>query len=67
MLADPELFEELVSNPLTSSARTDEQVAHVVAKNVAIKRDVVNADETETKLKLVRDDGTDEGRVRQAV
>ncbi len=27
----------------------------------------VNADETETKLKLVRDDGTDEGRVRQAV
>lgn len=51
VLADPELFEELVSNPLTSSARTDEQVAHVVAKNVAIKRDVVNADETERGLR----------------
>lgn len=51
VLADPELFDELVANPLTSSARTDEQVAHVVAKNVAIKRDVVNADETERGLR----------------
>ena len=50
VLADPELFDELLARPLTQ----DEDplyLAQVVARNVAIKRDVVATDEQERGLR----------------
>lgn len=46
VLADKELFEELVRSPLAQDADAA-YLTHVVARNVAIKRDVVGADEQE--------------------
>ncbi len=51
VLADPALLDELERHPLTARDRDDESVARVVARNVAIKRDVVNADEREQGLR----------------
>ena len=59
VLADPALFDELIERPLTfadaKAAMNDEAAAayleHVVATNVAIKRDVVGADERERGLR----------------
>lgn len=47
VLADPTLFEALERRPLTSMDVEDPAFVQVVARNVAIKRDVVNADERE--------------------
>ncbi len=47
VLADPELFDALERRPLTSMDVEDPAFARVVARNVTIKRDVVNADERE--------------------
>lgn len=47
VLADPTLLAELVAHPLTSPDVSDEQLARVVARNIEIKRDVVDADEHE--------------------
>ena len=46
VLADEELFDELAAHPLTQDGDPI-QLAHVIARNVAIKRDVVGADEKE--------------------
>lgn len=47
VLADPDMLDDLLAHPLTEPGYSYEKLAQVVAKNVAIKRDVVNADETE--------------------
>lgn len=47
VLADPALFDELSARPLTACVDDGEALAQVVARNVEIKRDVVNADERE--------------------
>ncbi len=47
VLADPAMLDDLLANPLSEPGYPYEKLAQVVAKNVAIKRDVVNADETE--------------------
>lgn len=47
VLADPSLFDDLESEPLTSKGVSTERLARVIARNVEIKRDVVNADEQE--------------------
>ena len=51
ILSDRVLFDELCSHPLTDPTRTVEEVARIVARNVEIKRDVVNADERERGLR----------------
>ncbi len=50
VLADEALFEELTAHPLTQAADED-YLARVVARNVEIKRDVVNTDERERGLR----------------
>lgn len=50
VLADAQMLEELAQRPLTS-ARDVERLEDVVARNVAIKRDVVSADERERGLR----------------
>ncbi|MDO4797104.1 MAG: 3-dehydroquinate synthase [Coriobacteriales bacterium] len=47
VLADPTLFSRLEAHPITERGYADEELARVVAQNVAIKRNVVNADERE--------------------
>ena len=47
VLADEVLFSELERMPLNATGRSAEDVARVVARNVEIKRDVVDADERE--------------------
>lgn len=47
VLADPALFDQLGERPLTSCADDGAWMAQVVARNVEIKRDVVDADERE--------------------
>jgi len=51
VLKDPELFDELLSHPLTEADYRDSDLARIVARNVSIKRDVVNADETEQGIR----------------
>lgn len=51
VLADEELFDELAVHPLLPGTSDLAYLAHIVARNVAIKRDVVNADETERGLR----------------
>lgn len=51
VLADPDLFEQIGEQPVNSGARTDDELARIVARNVEIKRDVVNADEQERGLR----------------
>lgn len=46
VLADEQLFEELARTPLAQNARGS-YLTHIIARNVAIKRDVVGADEQE--------------------
>ena len=50
VLADPELFEELLARPLVQD-EDPTYLAQVVARNVAIKRDVVATDERERGLR----------------
>ena len=51
VLADPAMLGELTERPMNGEGYPDEKVAAVVAANVAIKRDVVNADEKERGLR----------------
>lgn len=51
VLADPELLDAIVSHPVNAHDYADAELARVVARNVEIKRDVVNADETERGLR----------------
>ena len=50
VLADPELFSLLIDRPV-SLASSAEHLVDVVARNVAIKRDVVNGDERERGIR----------------
>ena len=47
VLVDAALLDELTARPLVGSRGDDDRLAHVVARNVEIKRDVVSADELE--------------------
>lgn len=47
VLADEGLFEELERLPLNAGGRTEGELATLIARNVEIKRDVVDADEQE--------------------
>ena len=51
VLADPELFEQISTSPINAPDYDDNEMARVVARNVEIKRDVVNADEKERGLR----------------
>ena len=51
VLADPAMLAELTERPLGAGARPDGDIARIVAANVRIKRDVVNADEKERGLR----------------
>ena len=51
VLADPELFEKLEHAPLNSPDYDEGELARVIARNVEIKRDVVDADERERGLR----------------
>lgn len=51
VLADEVLFDELCASPINGPAYSDEELARIVARNVEIKRDVVNADEQERGLR----------------
>lgn len=51
VLADELLFDELCATPLNSPAHGDGELARIVARNVEIKRDVVDADEQERGLR----------------
>lgn len=48
VLADPAMLDELTREPLVSGRRDEGRLVDVVARNVAIKRDVVDADERES-------------------
>lgn len=47
VLADAALLDDLLADPLNGRGVSDERLAEVVARNVSIKRDVVDADEQE--------------------
>lgn len=47
VLADPDLLDEITRRPLNAGGYPDDEMARVVSRNVAIKRDVVDADERE--------------------
>lgn len=51
VLADPALLDELTAHPMNAGGYPDDKVAAIVAQNVGIKRDVVNADERERGLR----------------
>lgn len=51
VLADPELFAWISEHPVNAAGTGPELMAHLVARNVEIKRDVVNADERERGLR----------------
>lgn len=51
VLADPALLDELAAHPLTASQLDEGRLTRVVARNVQIKRDVVEADERERGLR----------------
>ena len=51
VLADPAMLDELTRRPMNGEGYPDELVASIVARNVSIKRDVVNADEKERSLR----------------
>lgn len=51
VLADPELFDSVCRHPINASGYDDLGMARVVARNMEIKRDVVNADEREQGLR----------------
>lgn len=51
VLADPALLDELSRRPLVEDRLDEGRLADVVARNVAIKRDVVEADEREAGLR----------------
>ncbi|OUO34908.1 3-dehydroquinate synthase [Olsenella sp. An290] len=51
VLADPSLLDELAARPLTQSRLDEGRLTRVVARNVQIKRDVVEADERERGLR----------------
>ena len=51
VLADPELLAELSREPLTFADCPEEKLVRIVAENVRIKRDVVDADERERGLR----------------
>lgn len=51
ILADPDLFEDVASSPITAQPLDLERLARIVMRNVEIKRDVVAADEKERGLR----------------
>lgn len=51
VLADPEMLRLLSQKPLVSEAFAEDEIARIVAENVRIKRDVVDADERERGLR----------------
>jgi len=51
VLADPALFDELCQSPINATGYADKDMARVVAQNIAIKHDVVNADERESGVR----------------
>lgn len=51
VLADAALLDELLAHPLVTDSYDDVRMARVVARNVTIKRNVVNADETEQGIR----------------
>ncbi len=51
VLADPELFAELEESPINAEGYPADKLANIIARNVEIKRDVVNADERERGLR----------------
>ncbi len=51
VLADPQMLADLTIRPMNGEGYPDELVERIVAKNVAIKRDVVAADEKERGLR----------------
>lgn len=51
VLADPNLFGELCRHPINAHDYADVEMARIVARNVEIKRDVVNADEREQGIR----------------
>ncbi|WP_455139570.1 3-dehydroquinate synthase [Thermophilibacter sp.] len=51
VLADPAMLDELTGRPLTRSQADEGRLVDVVARNVAIKRDVVDADERESGVR----------------
>lgn len=51
VLADAALLDELTARPLTADQLDEARLADVVARNVAIKRDVVDADERESGVR----------------
>lgn len=51
VLADPALFADIASSPVTARPLDLDRLARVVVRNVEIKRDVVDADERERGLR----------------
>lgn len=51
VLADPALFDEMSARPLNAPGYSPDDLVRIVARNIEIKRDVVNADETERGLR----------------
>ena len=51
VLADPALLAELTKHPMNGEGYPEERLVEIVARNVSIKRDVVNADEHERGLR----------------
>ncbi len=47
VLSDPELFAALERKPINAPGFDEDELARIIAQNVRIKRDVVNADERE--------------------
>ena len=66
VLADPELFGEVTSSPVTARPLDLGRLAAVVAHNVEIKRDVVDADERERGLRQTLNLGHTAGHAIEA-
>lgn len=51
VIADEDLFERVAARPINAPGYSQEELAEVIARNVQIKRDVVDADERERGLR----------------
>ena len=66
VIADPTLFDEIGASPLNGNQADSDYIARIVARNIVIKRDVVNQDERERGLRQILNFGHTIGHAIEA-
>lgn len=66
VIADEDLFERVAARPINAPGYSQEELAEVIARNVQIKRDVVDADERERGLRQILNFGHTIGHAIEA-